>query len=73
MAHHAEVQDPVMVEGDQHLEQEVHLTAGWPLVGMHVTDWAKAQKEDPKLSTVLDWLKAHPVKKVTWSYIIDRI
>ena len=25
---------------------------------MHVTDWAEAQKEDPLLSTVLDWLKA---------------
>ena len=25
---------------------------------MHVTDWDKAQKEDPMLSTVLDWLKA---------------
>ena len=25
---------------------------------MHVTDWAKAQKEDLMLSTVLDWLKA---------------
>ena len=25
---------------------------------MHVTDWAKAQKQDLMLSTVLDWLKA---------------
>ena len=25
---------------------------------MHITDWAEAQKEDPMLSTVLDWLKA---------------
>ena len=25
---------------------------------MHVPDWAKAQREDQKLSTVLDWLKA---------------
>ena len=25
---------------------------------MHITDLAKAQKEDPMLSTVLDWLKA---------------
>ena len=24
---------------------------------MHVIDWAKAQREDPMLSTVLDWLK----------------
>ena len=25
---------------------------------MHFTNWAKAQKEDPILSAVLDWLKA---------------
>ena len=25
---------------------------------MHVTNWVKAQKEDPMLSTMLDWLKA---------------
>ena len=24
---------------------------------MHVTDWAKAQREDPMLGAVLDWLK----------------
>ena len=28
------------------------------LVEMHVSDWAEAQREDPVLSTVLDWLKA---------------
>ena len=28
------------------------------MVEMHVTDWAEAQREDPMLSTVLDWLKA---------------
>ena len=58
MAHHAEVHSPVMVEGDQCLEQEVHVTAGCTLVEMHVIDWAKAQREDLMLSTVLDWLKA---------------
>ena len=25
---------------------------------MHVRDWAEAQREDPLLSAVLDWLKA---------------
>ena len=25
---------------------------------MHVTDWAAAQKEDPKLNTVLQWLES---------------
>ena len=28
------------------------------LVQMHVTDWAEAQREDPMLGTILDWLKA---------------
>ena len=54
----AKVHDPTIVEGDCHLEQEVHVAAGPALVQMHVTDWAEAQKEDPMLSTVLDWLKA---------------
>ena len=58
MAHHAEFHNPAMVEGNQHLEQEVHDAAGCPLVEMHVTDWAKGQREDLMLSTVLDWLKA---------------
>ena len=47
-----------MVEGDQHLEQEVPITAGYPLVEMHVTNWAKAQREHLMLGAVLDWLKA---------------
>ena len=25
---------------------------------MHVTDWAKRQREDPVLNAVLDWLEA---------------
>ena len=58
MAHHGNVHDLAMVEGDQHLEQEVHVIAGFPLVEMHVTDWAGAQREDLMLSAVLDWLKA---------------
>ena len=28
------------------------------MVEMHVTDWAKAQREDPMLGAVLDWVKA---------------
>ena len=54
MAHRAKVHNLAMVEGNQCLEQEVHVTAGCPLVEMHITDWAKAQGEDPMLSTVLD-------------------
>ena len=55
--HWAEVHNPAVVEGDCHLEQEVHAAAGCALVQMHVTDWAEAQRENPMLSTVLNWLK----------------
>ena len=58
MAHQTEVHDLAIVEGNQHLEQEVCVAAGHPLVERHVTDWAAAQRKDPVLSTVLDWLKA---------------
>ena len=58
MMHRAKVHDPAIVEGDQHLEQEVCVAAGHPLVEMHVTDWAGAQREDQVLSAVLDCLKA---------------
>ena len=58
MAHHAKVYDPAVVEGNQQLEQEVCITTGCPLVEMHVTNWAKAQREDLMLRAVLDWLKA---------------
>ena len=58
MVHHAKVYDLAMVEGNQCLEQEVHVTADNLLVEMHVTDWANAQREDLMLRTVLDWLKA---------------
>ena len=56
--HQAEAHDPTIVESDHHLEQEVHVAAGCVLVQMHVMDWAEAQREDPALSAVLDWLKA---------------
>ena len=54
MAHWAKVHNPAMVGGNQHLEQEVWVTAGCPLVEMHVTNWAEAQREHPTLSWVLD-------------------
>ena len=57
-AHWAEVHNPTIAEGDLSLEKEVHVTAGCTLAQMHVTDWAEAQREDPMLSAVLDWLKA---------------
>ena len=37
-AHCAKAHDPSVLEGDQYLEQEVHVTAGCALVEMHVTD-----------------------------------
>ena len=56
--HQAKVHDPTVVEGDHHLEQEVCVTADHALVQMHVTDWTKAQREDPTLGAVPDWLEA---------------
>ena len=58
-AHWAEVHDPAVVDGDHNLEQEVRVTAGHMLVQMHMTDWAEAQREDPMLSAVLNWLETH--------------
>ena len=56
-AHWVEVHNPAVIEGDHGLEQEVHVAVGCMLVQMHVTDWAEAQREDPVLSAVLDWLE----------------
>ena len=41
----SKVHDPIVVEGDHHFEQGVHIAAGHTLVQMHITDWAEAQKE----------------------------
>ena len=54
----AEGENPAIIENDQKLEKEVQVTAGQVLVEMHVTDWAVAQKEDPKLDAVLQWLES---------------
>ena len=56
--HRAEGYDHAMVEGDNGLEKEVHVTTGQVLVEMHVADWAKTQREDPVLDAVLNWLEA---------------
>ena len=53
-----ELHDPTIIEGNHDLEQEVHIAAGCMLVQMHETDWAEAQRKDPVLSAVLDWLEA---------------
>ena len=57
-ANRAEGCDPAVVEGDHNMEKEAHVTAGQVLVEMHVTNWATAQREDPVLNAVLNWLEA---------------
>ena len=47
-----------MIEGGQEKEKEGQVAAGWVLVEMHVIDWATAQKEDPALDAVLQWLES---------------
>ena len=47
MAHHVEVHDLALWKVMKHLEQEVHVFAGYLLVEMHANGWAKAQREDP--------------------------
>ena len=54
----AERENPAIIKSDQQLEQEVQVTTGQILVEMHVTDWAAAQKEDPELDAVLQWLES---------------
>ena len=36
----------------------MHVATGHTLIQIHVTDWAKAEREDPMLGAVLYWLKA---------------
>ena len=55
-AHWADIHDPAIVDSNCCLEQEVCVAVG--CAEMHVNDWAEAKKEDPKLGTVLNWLKA---------------
>ena len=56
MSQQVERERPAIIENNQRLEQEVNVPAGQVLVEMHVTDWATAQKEDPELDAVLQWL-----------------
>ena len=50
--------NPTVIKGDQQREKEVWVATGWVLVEMHVINWAAAQKEDPKLDAVLQWLES---------------
>ena len=52
----AERESPAVIENNQQLEQEVCVATRQVLVEMHVTNWATAQKEDPELDAVLQWL-----------------
>ena len=51
-------EDPVMIKGNHEKEKEVWVATGQVLVEMHVTNWATAQKEDPELDAVLQWLES---------------
>ena len=53
----AERENPAIIKNNQQLEQEVWIAARWVLVEMHVTNWAAAQKEDPELNAILQWLE----------------
>ena len=54
----AERENTDIIKSDQQLEQEVWVSTGQILVEMHVTNWAAAQKEDPELDAVLQWLES---------------
>ena len=56
--HRVEGHDPAVVKGNYSLEKEIYVATGWVLVEMHMTDWAKMQREDPVLNAILDWLEA---------------
>ena len=54
----AEGEDPAMIKDSQEKEKEEWVTAGQVLVEMHVTNLVTAQKVDPKLDAVLQWLES---------------
>ena len=54
----AEGEEPAVIEGDQQREKEVQVATGQVVVEMHVTIWPAAQKEDPELDAVLQWLES---------------
>ena len=47
-----------VIKDDQQGEKGVWVFAGQVLVEMHVTDWTTAQKKDPELDAVLQWLES---------------
>ena len=47
MAHRAEGQDPLLVEGYHDIEKEVCVTAGQLQVEIHMTNWAHSSERRP--------------------------
>ena len=67
-----EGENPVIIKGDQQKEKEVWVATGQVLVEMYVTDWAAAQKGDPKLDAVLQWLESQKktdLRTLLWEFI----
>ena len=54
----AEGENPAVIKSEQQREEEVQVAIGQVLVEMHVTNWVAAQKEDPELHAVLQWLES---------------
>ena len=53
-----EGENPAIIKNDQQLEKE-NVGCCWASPsGNAFTDWAAAQKEDPKLDAVLQWLES---------------
>ena len=57
-SYRVEGENPTIIEGDQQMEKAELVATGRVLVEMYVTNWAVAQKEDPKLDAVLQWLES---------------
>ena len=55
-AHRAEGYVLAVVEGDHNIEREVHVATEQVEVKMHVTNWATAQREDPIINGMMNWL-----------------
>ena len=66
----ADVHDPRLVENDLDREEKI-LVQVRRLGDLHVTDWARTQREDPSLEVIMDWLKAH--KSTDLKELLDNV
>ena len=64
VTHRAKSCDPAVVKSDLHLENEMHVAAGQVSVVLHMTNWAKAQRGNPVLCAMLDWLETRRKTKL---------